>query len=613
MYFRLLRNWTLKQRVCGFMAIMSVIPLACLASTSYSMRQAGSAEEAMEVASTGAVSLAQLNAGVHAVVMESRGIYMSSTWKEAEPHAKGMERHLSQLAGVVERWKGKLVASERAQVEALAASVARFVQPRRELLRLAREDSIAAAKAFGDNDANRASRVQLDAQLDELTQAYVGDGRRAQELLAHVKAMNVNMLIALALGAVAFGAIGLLLLHRTVFKLFHRMGHVMQQLAAGSLEAGFEGSTRKDEIGDFARAIKSFKQSALQRLDMEAKLEQERQTAEAERRTAAAVQAEASKRQTEALTALAAALHRVSEGDLTARIAEPLATEFEELRSDFNRAVENLRHTVQSVVACSGTINSGTREIATVADDLSRRTEQQAASLEKTAAALDQITATVRKAAEGAKHARAVVASTNEDAGRNGTVVRKAGEAMGSIEKSSKQIGQIIGLIDEIAFQTNLLALNAGVEAARAGEAGRGFAVVASEVRALAQRSAQAASEIKNLISTSTAQVGEGVRLVAATGEALERIMAQVAEINSVVSDIAAGAQEQAAGLADVNTAVNEMDNVTQQNASMAEQATEASRSLAEEAEQLADIVGKFRLGSVARSRPGRHAVPKAA
>jgi methyl-accepting chemotaxis protein len=192
-----------------------------------------------------------------------------------------------------------------------------------------------------------------------------------------------------------------------------------------------------------------------------------------------------------------------------------------------------------------------------------------------------------------------VVTETKGDAEKSGEVVRKAVEAMGGIEKSSQQISQIIGVIDEIAFQTNLLALNAGVEAARAGDAGRGFAVVASEVRALAQRSAEAAKEIKALISTSTAQVGEGVQLVAETGQSLERIVAKVAEINTVVSDIAAGAQEQATGLQQVNTAVNEMDKVTQQNAAMAEEATAASRSLAQESEKLSSLVDQFRLGNV--------------
>jgi methyl-accepting chemotaxis protein len=278
----------------------------------------------------------------------------------------------------------------------------------------------------------------------------------------------------------------------------------------------------------------------------------------------------------------------------------------EKLRLDFNGSVSSLHSVVSSVGETAQAVDTGTAEISDASSNLAKRTEQQASSLEETAAALDEITATVKKAAEGATHARKVVADTKDDAEKSGQVVRKAVEAMGTIEKSSQQISQIIGVIDEIAFQTNLLALNAGVEAARAGDAGRGFAVVASEVRALAQRSADAAKEIKGLISASTAQVGEGVKLVAETGQSLERIMTKVTEINTVVSDIAAGAQEQATGLQQVNTAVNEMDKMTQQNAAMAEEATAAGRSLTQQAEQLTSLVGQFRLSDVAQSGPRR-------
>jgi methyl-accepting chemotaxis protein len=246
-------------------------------------------------------------------------------------------------------------------------------------------------------------------------------------------------------------------------------------------------------------------------------------------------------------------------------------------------------------------------------DDLSRRTEQQAASLEETAAALDEITATVKKSAEGATHAHQVVAAADEDAKKSAVVVREAVQAMDAIAKSSQQISQIIGVIDEIAFQTNLLALNAGVEAARAGDAGRGFAVVASEVRALAQRSAEAAKEIKGLISASSIQVTNGVRLVAETGQSLERIMLQVTEINDVVSGIAAGAKEQATGLAEVNTAINQMDQVTQQNAAMVEQSTAASHSLSQETAQLAGLIGQFRVRSADANGSMRDALKKVA
>jgi methyl-accepting chemotaxis protein len=292
-----------------------------------------------------------------------------------------------------------------------------------------------------------------------------------------------------------------------------------------------------------------------------------------------------------------AGLSRVAAKDLTFRLKEDLPEAYKKLQNDFNGALEQLDSALRSVRQSTSGITTGTQEISTAAEELSRRTEQQAASLEQTAAALDEITTTVHKTAGSAKDAREAVAAAKTDAERSGNVVRKAVEAMSKIESSSQQIGQIIGVIDEIAFQTNLLALNAGVEAARANEAGRGFAVIASEVRALAQRSAEAAKSIKDLITTSTAEVGEGVKLVAETGQALERIVTKVAEINQVVTDIASGAQEQATGLQQVNAAVNQMDQVTQQNAAMAEEATAACQSLAKESEQLKRLVEQFDVG----------------
>jgi methyl-accepting chemotaxis protein len=259
-----------------------------------------------------------------------------------------------------------------------------------------------------------------------------------------------------------------------------------------------------------------------------------------------------------------------------------------------------LQGTMKTVVGRAHGLRSGGAEISQASDDLSKRTEQQAASLEETAAALDQITATVKKTADGTIEARKVVASAKADAETSAEIVREAVSAMSQIEESSRQIGQIIGVIDEIAFQTNLLALNAGVEAARAGDAGRGFAVVASEVRALAQRSAEAAKEIKALISASSNQVAQGVDRVGETGKALDRIAGQVAQINHVVAEIAASAQEQATGLHEVNSAMNQMDQVTQQNAAMVEQATAAAHSLLDETDALSDLISQFRVGDTA-------------
>jgi methyl-accepting chemotaxis protein len=313
-----------------------------------------------------------------------------------------------------------------------------------------------------------------------------------------------------------------------------------------------------------------------------------------------------------AVKKIGAGLSRLAEGDLEQRIEEPFIPALEPLRVDFNASLEALENSMSAIAANTQAIRTETSEISTAADDLSRRTEQQASSLEETAAALEEITATVKKTAEGAKHARDVVSTAKVDADKSGEVVREAMAAMTGIEKSSKQISQIIGVIDEIAFQTNLLALNAGVEAARAGDAGRGFAVVASEVRALAQRSAEAAKEIKGLISTSTTQVDQGVLLVTQTGDALGRIVAQVVEINRIIADIAASAQEQATGLQQVNTAVNDMDQVTQKNAAMVEETTAAAHELAGETEELGRLIARYQIGRVAED-PLRRELKKAA
>jgi len=318
--------------------------------------------------------------------------------------------------------------------------------------------------------------------------------------------------------------------------------------------------------------------------------------------------------QAEIVDALAAGLREVSDGDLTARIDADFPGGYGQIRSDFNQAVAAMRDALAAISGATDGIRGGADEIAKASNDLSRRTEQQAASLEQTAAALDQITATVKRGADGARQAAGAATSAKLDAQRSGEVVREAVSAMGEIEQSSRKITQIITVIDEIAFQTNLLALNAGVEAARAGDAGRGFAVVAQEVRALAQRSAEAAKEIKALISSSTSQVEQGARLVGQTGESLGAIVRKVAEIDELVAAIATSSQEQATGLNQVNTAVNQMDQVTQQNAAMVEQATAAAASLLTEAEGLAQHVGRFILeGGARRGRPelaraGRHA-----
>ena len=356
----------------------------------------------------------------------------------------------------------------------------------------------------------------------------------------------------------------------------------MQRLAKGDVEIDVTGVERQDEIGAMARALGVFKDNAVAL----------KAAAEAEARAAA--------EQQQVVDETARGLAALAAGDLAHRIEANFPGQYQKLQADFNSAMAKLEEAMVVLNTNASAMQTGAGEISQAADDLSRRTEQQAATLEETAAALDEITATVRRTAEGAERANTAVSSAKNAAEQSGMIVGQAINAMGEIERSSDQIGQIIGVIDEIAFQTNLLALNAGVEAARAGDAGRGFAVVASEVRALAQRSAEAAKEIKSLIATSSGHVKDGVGLVGQTGEALTAIVERVSEINGLMAEITASAQEQATALTQVNTAVNQMDQTTQQNAAMVEQSTAASHNLAQEAEELASLVGKFRVSGAA-------------
>ncbi|WP_428989316.1 methyl-accepting chemotaxis protein [Methylocapsa aurea] len=452
----------------------------------------------------------------------------------------------------------------------------------------------------------------VDMQLDKLTDdmkkynaTVLNDNQRVGDELRRQTQQTIwTMLIVGALALVGGGASAIFVASRKIGAPLARLTGQMSAIAGGDLNVAVEGVGRGDEVGAMAKALDTFKRNALELRAVEARAAEAKRRgdeAEAQRR---AEQALAERERETALRAIGKGLEKLASKDLVYRLAEDMPAAYRGLQNDFNAALGQLETALAVVAGGAHALGSGVGQIAVAADDLARRTEQQAASLEQTAAALEEITTTVKKSAEGAGHASDIVGATKTEAEKSGQIVRRAVDAMGRIEKSSQQIGQIIGVIDEIAFQTNLLALNAGVEAARAGEAGKGFAVVASEVRALAQRSAEAAKEIKGLISTSTIEVEQGVDLVGATGRALERIVAQVAEIDKVVTDIAAGAREQATGLAEINTAVTQMDQNTQKNAAMVEETTAASHGLRKETEGLTRSVASFRLGAAPAHAP---------
>ena len=448
---------------------------------------------------------------------------------------------------------------------------------------------------------------QLALKVSATTTAVVEASNRESDLLsAQSNTTVLTTLAAVTVGTLLVIMAGFFAIRAWLVRPIQRMATTMGVLAASDFTQAVEGTDRRDEIGTMAKAVQVFKDNGIRARELEQEALTNRTASEAERARVAEADRQRAQQMAQATSGLASGLKSLSSGDLTFRLTEPFASEFEALRSDFNATVSQLADSLRSVADATGSINNGAREISQSADDLSKRTEQQAASLEETAAALDQITTNVASSTKRTEEARHLAVEANKSARRSGEVVSDAVTAMQRIEQSSNQISSIIGVIDEIAFQTNLLALNAGVEAARAGEAGKGFAVVAQEVRELAQRSAQAAKEIKDLIRNSSDEVSTGVKLVQETGTTLKVIEEQVVTINTQLDAIAISAREQSVGLSEVNTAVNQMDQVTQQNAAMVEESTAASASLSVEVQRLRDIISDFRLGEGAKTQPAR-------
>ncbi len=437
----------------------------------------------------------------------------------------------------------------------------------------------------------------ISPRFTSVTEKLASDAEQKRADVSHVvRDTSVLSLGAAVAALLAISCFGFLAIRAWLVKPIKQMVSTMKVIADGDLTSTVEGTIRRDEIGSMARAVQVFKDNELRARDLEKDVETTRGANEIERARIAETERQRAQDMAEATSGLAEGLKHLASGNLVFRLDDNFAGDFEPLRANFNAAVVQLAESLKAVSNATGSIDDGAQEISLSAQDLSRRTEHQAASLEQTAAALDQITQNVASSSTRTAEARHVAIEANKSARHSGEVVSSAVAAMQRIERSSSQISSIVGVIDEIAFQTNLLALNAGVEAARSGEAGKGFAVVAQEVRELAQRSAHAAKEIKDLILNSVDEVSNGVKLVRDTGDTLKIIEEQIVLINTQLDAVTAASNEQSVTLSEVNRTVNQMDQVTQQNAAMAEESTAASAALAAEARRLRGIVSEFQI-----------------
>ncbi|MDQ0455236.1 methyl-accepting chemotaxis protein [Rhizobium paknamense] len=565
----------------------------------------------------------KLNRQVTAVVMEARGIYAASDKDKAKPFAKGVLQNLDEMEKVLSLWAPLVPARQKKTFDAMVEKAGEFRKYRTETVRLANDVSVTAANEQGNNEGNRNNRKAFQTQIDQLVNADRTDLDSLQHSLESFKFAMVATLGGVTVLAVIAGAgLGLVLGGTQLSRPILGLTEAMRKVADGRFETVIPFAGRKDEIGDMAAAVEVFKQNGLAVNKMHAQDLALRTKSDAlQEKLAVVVSAAAdgtfhhridARFEDENLDRFAAnvnmllesvetavneagrVMRSIAKGDLTGSMNGHFKGVFADLQQNMNGTLERLRQTIGEIGGKSTTIDKSAIDLSGAADDLARRTEQQAAALEETSAALDEITVMVRSSSDRAMEASRMVSDAKESAEQSGRIVREAIGAMGRIEQASREISQIINVIDEIAFQTNLLALNAGVEAARAGEAGKGFAVVAQEVRELAQRSANAAKDIKALIHRSGDEVQGGVQHVQRTGEALSTIEHQIVLIDDNVQAIASAAKEQSTGLQEINTAINDMDQVTQKNAAMVEETSAATRRLKQDSQALATLVSGF-------------------
>jgi len=449
--------------------------------------------------------------------------------------------------------------------------------------------------------ADKEAATALVADASHTLEQFVST---AQESGKEISQRSATMSLAAMIAGTVLAIIGGLMLIETLRGPLKRITQTMMRLAAGDLNVAIGDGKRGDEIGDMIRSVTVFRDQALEKTRLEEVAEANRARDEREQARRAAEQARIEAEQSEALTALSDMLGKLANGNLAAEMSEDLAADYVAMAQTYNHAIDALRLTLAEVRNTTYEIAEGSTNLSGAADDLARRTEQQAAALEESSRVLGELTDSVRTTAENARQTSLSVAEAHRQAEHSAAVVAKAVDAMGAINRSSEKVTSIIGVIDEIAFQTNLLALNAGVEAARAGEAGRGFAVVAQEVRELAQRCAKAAREIKDLISNSASQVGAGVTLVEETGHALSAIMEHFTSINGLVQVISASTTTQYKGIDEVNNAVRDVEHITQHNAAMVEENTAEIHRLRQQVELLNERISHFQTADGRRTSP---------
>lgn len=515
---------------------------------------------------------------------EARNALFQRTLQSQEERAKAFEAYAA----------GLKVPHIREKFERLSAAVTNYESMGAELKKvLIAGDTDAATALIGRmTPVGNSAGALLKDMIEANRQLGLDDKQSAEETGRVAFTLSLAAMVIASAVAIAAAFFSFMRISRPITDITF----AMNGLAAGDKDSAIPHSGRKDEIGEMAAAVAVFRDNAIERERLEQETEANRSLSERERLEHEAQKAKEAEEIRFAVESLGAGLKQLSQGNMTCRLNIAFAERLDGLRGDFNESVATLQAALRSVGENARVIDAGASEILAAAGDLSRRTEQQASSVEETAAALEQVTTAVKDSAHRAAEAGRLVERARESAEMSGQIVTRTVLAVQDIEKSANEISNIISVIDEIAFQTNLLALNAGVEAARAGDAGKGFAVVAQEVRELAQRSASAAKEIKGLINRSGEQVREGVTLVGKTGEALAGIVEEVREINRHVSSIAVSTREQSTGLSEINAAVNLMDQGTQKNAAMVEQTTAASDSLASQATALNRLLTQFKL-----------------